>query len=332
MRFPRRSIPPVSGLIAFEATARRLSFSHAAADLALSQGAVSKRVRQLEDQLGVALLTRGGHKISLTRAGQGYLPKVQDILAQIDRTSRELLSTAGGEQVLSVGTAPAFAIGWLLPRLAEFNRTWPDLRIDLLDIDTGSDFDLAIDANGGTPMDLTIRCVAPGSASPNERVLFSETFVACVGRQATAGRSDTELLASLPLLRQAGAPELRECLGADESDMATAMEGVVDHCGILISTAMHGHGIALAPNLLVQDDLRNGRLRQIGKPRSVGSYVMAISARALGSPEAQGFYDWVVATAPRSPSLRTVNGAEKCAEPPPGRPEPVRRDKLPAYR
>lgn len=328
MQFPRRSIPPVSGLIAFEATARRLSFSQAAADLALSQGAVSKRVRQLEDQLGVALLTRGGHKISLTRAGQRYLPNVQDILTQIDRTSRELLSTAGSEQVLSVGTDPAFAIGWLLPRLTEFNRTWPDLRIDVLGIDSGSDAGAVIGTNSGRPQDLIIRRTAPGSVAPDETLLFSENLVACIGRQATAGRSDAELLASLPLLRQAGAPEPQESRDADDSDMATPPEAVVDHCGILISTAMHGHGIALAPGLLVQDDLRNGRLRQIGKRRSAGSYVVSIGTCALGIPEAKVFHDWVVATALRAPSLRTVNGAKNFVRPPAGRPNPVHHDDL----
>ncbi len=327
MRLPRRSIPPITGLIAFEATARRLSFSRAAVDLALSQGAVSKRVRQLEDQLGITLLTRGGHQISLTQAGQRYLPEVQNILAQIDRTTRELQSNAGREQVLTVGTDPAFAIGWLLPRLADFNRTWPDVRIDVLGTEYDANTESANGLYSARDLDLTIRRAASGSAAVAETPLFPETLIACVGQQATSGQSDAELFESLPLLRHTATPELHDPSDADDADNSPSMKVVVDHCGVLISTAVHGHGIALVPSLLVRDDLRNGNLRQIGKCRNAGGYVVSIGTCANGIAEARGFYNWLVKTARRYRKLSAIKVPENNAWPP-GRPKLAHCDDL----
>ena len=102
MHLPRRSIPQISGLIAFEATARHLSFSRAAEELSLSQGAVTKRVRKLENQLNVVLMSRGGHQAQLTRFGRIFLPQVQSILAQIDRTTRDLLAEASQHRTVTV--------------------------------------------------------------------------------------------------------------------------------------------------------------------------------------------------------------------------------------
>ena len=318
MRLPRRSIPSVSGLIAFEATARRLSFSGAAADLALSQGAVSKRVRQLEDQLGISLLNRGGHQISLSDAGKQFLPKVQDILAQIDRTTRELLAGAAGEQVLAVGADPAFAIGWLIPSLAQFNRSWPDLRIDVLSIDSSTASERSFD--------LIIRRTGPeGTTAAEEIPLFSETVVACVGREATRGQSDATLLETLPLLRHTTTGEPQD-LGT-EDDTRPETGPIVDHCGVLLSAAVHGHGIALVPGLLVQDDLHNGRLRQIGKRRAAGRYVVSICNEARGTPEAREFRDWLIEAArrPRKPYRAIETGKIALS---PGRPQLARKGEI----
>lgn len=302
MQLPRRSIPQISGLIAFESTARHLSFSRAAVDLALSQGAVSKRVRQLEDQLGVLLVSRGGHQVQLTRFGRMFLPRVQSILAQIDCTTRDLLQEAGRVRSVTVQADPGFAIGWLLPRLREFARSSPGVQVNVRS--NGPSQPAEADA------DIVVRLARPEAAAGDERLLFHDAMVAVVSRPAGARISDAELLATWPLLRFAGAPECWDRhFSATRRPDGMVPGPVYDHHALLVAAVRGGGGIALLPRLLVQDDLRSGRLRQLGAERPMeDGYLMALNPASQGIAEVERFGDWLSRAATGVAELRRVSG------------------------
>jgi len=125
-----RSHLPLNALRAFEASARHLSFTRAAIELCVTQAAVSHQVKSLEAQLNVTLFKRLPRGLMLTREGETLLPVLRE---SFDRIAHTLGQFEGGHyrEVLSVGAVGTFAVGWLLPRLADFQRRYPfiDLRL-----------------------------------------------------------------------------------------------------------------------------------------------------------------------------------------------------------
>jgi len=118
----------LDGLRAFEAVARRLSFSAAAEELFLTQSAVSRQIKSLEDELGASLFNRGTRRVELTAAGLALLQSVEPALERIDRTVRHL-RVASGRRHVNVSTFASFATLWLMPRLVGFQQRHPDIDI-----------------------------------------------------------------------------------------------------------------------------------------------------------------------------------------------------------
>ncbi|WP_428673570.1 LysR family transcriptional regulator, partial [Roseibium sp.] len=127
----RAFVPPADTLIAFECAARHLSFTRAAEELHLTQGAVSKQVRQLEDRLGVELFRRVRQRIVLTDAGRIYLHDIRSALEQMTAATRQVMSYAGSEDVLNLAVLPTFGTRWLAPRLADFTRRYPHAGLNI---------------------------------------------------------------------------------------------------------------------------------------------------------------------------------------------------------
>lgn len=149
----KRSGLPLSGLRAFEAAARHLSFSLAADELSVTHGAVSQQVRGLEDRIGVNLFVRHNRGVRLTEAGTALLPVLsQSFDAVSDALDGLMLKTA--KHRLTVTTTPYFASRWLLPRLSHWRRRTPDLDVDVL-----PSLDMLDVAHGAA--DVAIRCGLP---------------------------------------------------------------------------------------------------------------------------------------------------------------------------
>ena len=150
---PRR-LPPLNALKAFEAAARHESFTRAAEELCVTQGAVSHQVKALEAELGLKLFNRERQRLVITEAGRAYLVIVRDAFDRIgDGTERLLQRQSGG--ALTVSTSPNFAAKWLVHRLGRFAEAHPeiDLRVSasLHHVDFArEDIDLAIRHGDGT--------------------------------------------------------------------------------------------------------------------------------------------------------------------------------------
>lgn len=122
-------LPPLKALPVFEAVARLNSFTLAAEELAVSQSAVSHRIKQLESYLGEKLFWRRGRTLLLTDDGRQYLDAIGSALLQIERASEQFLGAEEAQLRLSVFSS--FAVRWLVPRLPELQRLHPQLQVSL---------------------------------------------------------------------------------------------------------------------------------------------------------------------------------------------------------
>src|SRR5918998_5790517 len=126
----RNALPPLDLLVGFEAAARHLSFTKAGEELFLTQSAVSRQMKELEDQLGVELFQRRHRALVLTDAGRQFYASAAQVLTTM-RAATDRLRAQVGKKALSVTTTHSFASLWLIPRLAGFTRAHPgvDVRI-----------------------------------------------------------------------------------------------------------------------------------------------------------------------------------------------------------
>ena len=121
-------LPSLNGLLVFEAAARHLSFTRAAAELNVTQTAISHQIRRLEDQLGVRLFVRQNRALALTREAQDYLPSVRTAFEDLRRAT-DRLARPKRDDVLTISTTMTMAAKWLMPRLADFQAAHPGIEV-----------------------------------------------------------------------------------------------------------------------------------------------------------------------------------------------------------
>ncbi|MCW8345373.1 LysR substrate-binding domain-containing protein [Vibrio sp. ZSDZ65] len=122
-------LPPLRAVHCFESVARNLSFSTAAAELSVTQSAVSHQIRLLEDYLGEILFIRQGRKLSLSESGEQYLEEVSPAIASIAKASQRIRE--GEQGTIRLALYSSLAVKWLIPRLSEFKRLYPDIELTL---------------------------------------------------------------------------------------------------------------------------------------------------------------------------------------------------------
>ncbi|EKF17978.1 LysR substrate-binding domain-containing protein [Nitratireductor pacificus] len=293
MELPRRLIPSVSGLIAFEATARHLSFSRAAEDLSLSQGAVSKRVRQLEQLLGVALLARNNHHVHLTEMGRAYLPQVRTLLAQLESSTRALMRNAQGKTVITIAAPVGLAACWLVSRLGVFQNRNPELSVNLVTSEPllekeNETIDCAIVY--GTPQWAGITCTP----------LFEEELVPVASPHFIRTRrpGSPEILHDCTLLHLADQPGLWpgwfEQAGCARTGLTPGPQ--FDQFPLLIMAALHGQGAAIVPRFMIERELAAGDLKMLfDMPlRNRKAYHFVTPARSASEPVVLALRSWII--------------------------------------
>ncbi len=124
-------LPPLPWLRAFEVSARHLSFTAAAHELALSQAAVSKQIKLLEIKLGEPLFPPPAAQFAIDQAGEAFLPKVQDAFERLAAGADEVFSQNRND-VLTIRSAVGFAVNWLAPRLPDFMARNPGIPLRLI--------------------------------------------------------------------------------------------------------------------------------------------------------------------------------------------------------
>ena len=128
MTLQRRYMPDMKTLVTFESAARHGNFTRAGEELSLTQSAVSRQMRDLEEQIGKPLFERVRGRVVTTPAGNAFLKEVNQLLRLAETTMRHVTAGAQGETVVSINALPTFAMRWLLPRIPGFLAQHPGTR------------------------------------------------------------------------------------------------------------------------------------------------------------------------------------------------------------
>ena len=293
----RAAIPSLDLLEGFEAAARHLSFTKAGEELFLTQSAVSRQIKELEDQLGVALFERRHRALVLTEAGQQFYAATAQVLTTMRAATERLRAATGRRRPLSVTTTHSFAALWLIPRLAGFTRTHPGIDVRIT-ADTRVQ-DLERDG-----LDLAIRHGPPSLAGPNAVRLFGErVFPVCSPKllKKTPLREPADLKSHC--LLEYDDPDVRhpwlhwktwlEVAGI--ADLRPAARLSFSGYEQIIPAAVAGHGVALGRTPLVKDLLA---AKQLVAPFTSSAdparaYFAITSASAASRPEVADFVAWL---------------------------------------
>lgn len=258
MARPQR-LPKLGGLQAFEATARLGSVSRAAAELSLTQGAVSRQLLALESQLGVPLFVRSKKRLVLTEAGAGYLDDVRSGLAALGEATDALKSSQGRGGTLRLATLPTFGAKWLVPRLPRFCERHPHIRLDL--ITRLAPFDFSIEQ-----LDGAIHFGGRDWAGAvTEHLAQEEMSVVATPRLASRCRAPADVL-QLPLLqitsRAFSWRAWLSTIGLADAPMAPYLQ--VETFAMGIEAVLTGLCAGILPTFFVAAEIASGSLVTLG--------------------------------------------------------------------
>jgi LysR family glycine cleavage system transcriptional activator len=288
------ALPSLNGLRAFEAAARHLSFTRAAAELNVTQTAISHQIRRLEEQLGIRLFLRRNRALLLTREAESYLPAVRAAFEDLRRAT-ERLRRPEREGLLTVSTTASLAAKWLVTRAAAFQEAHPGIEVRITTSSHLVDFrreevDMAVRYGRGNWPGLRAQWLmaeelfpvcSPSLLNGARPLRQPEDLVHHTLLHATVSREDWQLwltAAGLP-----GSIASRRGLTFDQSFMA-------------IQAAVDGHGIAMGRTRFVEADVAAGRLVvpfDVVLPADAGFYIVAPEDTA-GSPKIALFRDWLI--------------------------------------
>jgi LysR family glycine cleavage system transcriptional activator len=254
-----RRLPSLSGVRSFEAAARHLSFTLAARELYVTQGAVSRGVQALEAELGVALFRRTGRQVALTAAGAAYHAQVAEALGLIAAATRSVRRMDGGG-VLSISVLPTFAMRWLVPRLPRFQLQHPDILVDIATHERLVDFSTE-------PIDFGIRYGLGRWPNTEATLLMPEDVaVFCSPTLLEHGprlRAPADLVAHRLLQHTTRVSAWQHYFAACALPPPdTGASPGFEHFFMIIEAAAAGMGVALLPLFLAEGEVASGRLVQ----------------------------------------------------------------------
>lgn len=275
--------PPLNALRGFEAAARLGSFHQAAAELHLTQSAISQQIRSLETYLEQPLFFRCGRSISLTDAGHDLYSTVQVTLRQLAAGIRRLEQYRKPDQLI-VNTTPAFARHWLLPRLPDFNRLCPDTDVWLF-----TDFDVP-DMTTET-IDIAIRDdISPQAGCAFDILFRDRLYPVCHPKVLDIPASQRVTLH--------GEREMswEHWSAAGGGDVGQSGKGLnFSEPGLLLDAALDGLGIALVSQLLASQKYALGQLVSLaGQSVRGADWACLIHRDSENDPHLRQFYEWVV--------------------------------------
>src|SRR6478735_2335420 len=288
----RPRLPPLNALKAFEAAARHESFTRAAEELCVTQGAVSHQVKALETELAIKLFSRERQRLIITEAGRDYLTVIRDALDRIAAGTERLLQRQNAG-VLTVSTSPDFAAKWLVHRLGHFAEAHSgiDLRVSatLHHVDFArEEVDLAVrHGDGNWPGFDTVQ-------------LRGEQLFAVCSPKLLSGRRRLGNILKFPLIHLDSRADWSHWLRAAGVDEGAVTHGpVLNRASMVIDAAINGQGVALARTTLAAWDLINGRLvRPFPDSLPLSKTYWIICPKATSSvPKIVTFRNWLLSEA-----------------------------------
>ncbi|CAN5391818.1 transcriptional regulator GcvA [soil metagenome] len=294
-------LPSLNGLRAFEAAARHLSFTKAAAEVNVTQTAISHQILRLEEELGIRLFVRQSRALALTPQAAEYLPNIRAAFQDL-RTATDRLLRNGNDRVLTISTLTSLAVKWLLPRLSPFQEQHPEIDVR---ITTSTEL---VDFRSGN-VDAAIRYGRgqwPGLRA--DWLMAEDLFPVCSPKLVTGERAlrQPEDLARVTLLHTATTrDDWRLWLTAAGLPVQIAQSPglTFDLAFMTIQAAIDGLGVAMGHTAYVADDIAKGRLVvpfDITMPSA--GYYFVMPQDKIVTPAIAAFRDWLMETAKARPA------------------------------
>ncbi|WP_435988754.1 transcriptional regulator GcvA [Sulfitobacter sp. SH24] len=312
----QRRFPSLNALRTFEAAARHLSFSMAAEELNVTQAAVSRQIKLLEDDFGTALFNRLTRAVELTDAGRRLFPQVSDAFYQLELASSQVWGNKGSG-VLTVSVLPTFSVKWLMPRLLDFSELHPDIEVHLVNTIAPVNFERA-------EVDLAIRVGSTESQDSNLSQVEIDLLMVRGGEALIYQEllPDEMIAVASPdyLARHGPITNVYDLQHVDLIHMATRQNAWADylfalglkapptqdgpsygHFFLSLQAAIEGRGVALVPEILGKADLRSGLLVQAlpQKVQSAGAYYLIGRKSGWKQKKIRIFREWILDKAHR---------------------------------
>ncbi|MBR0875290.1 transcriptional regulator GcvA [Bradyrhizobium tropiciagri] len=285
-------LPPLNALKAFESAARHLSVKLAAEELCVTPGAVSQMLKTLEVHLGTKLFERVPRGIYLTDAGRDYLPSIRNAFRQIAEASRRV-AASNDVGVLTVSVTPFFASAWLVPRMASFHDSHPEIDLQIVTGNALVDF-------SRSGVDVAVRHGLgryPGLRS--DRVVTVEmvvvaapSLVARLGRPQSPGD-----LSDWPQVHDAERKGWSLWFQGNGIVEARAPRGPsFDDSGLLLKAVLSGQGAGLLPAAMVENEVRAGALIQLLETAHMEefAYYLVCPDNRQTLPKIAAFREWIL--------------------------------------
>lgn len=256
-----RKLPPLNSLKAFEASARHKNFTKAAEELCVTQGAISKQLKTLEDYLGVTLFERKHQKLSLTNEGEIYLASVSNALNIVEQAT-DNISKNNKSDILNINIAPTLSNKWFIPLLDDFKKKYPNINISIEASDCSKDYD-SMDT---MPADIAICMVKAKNWKYviAEKIMDEELLPVCAPHLQVSpyNLNDVhDLLAHNLLQHTKRAGMWEEYLhGIGFGNVPIKHSIAFGHFYMLIQAAIDGMGIALIPKIFIEEELKQNKL------------------------------------------------------------------------
>ena len=288
----RRIIPSTMALQCFESAARHESFSKAARELSLSQGAVSRQIRILEEFLENKLFDRKRQRVELTNVGQIYLGEITYILQSLEISTLKIKSVAKLSGSLNVGCYPTLAARWLLPHILNYSSIRPELKLNSVTYQDNSEFDKKIIdigiVQGNTPF-----------SGFNADWLMEEKMLAVVSpsllkKPLKSARSLLEYRLVYHVTRPLSWKIWFQTLGIEDVSFPTGL--AFPQYDMVIEAALAGFGISLLPSVLIQKELEKNKLilahSHVSSTES--AYYLLTPKEKLNIPKINLFREWLL--------------------------------------
>jgi LysR family transcriptional regulator, glycine cleavage system transcriptional activator len=291
----RGELPSIDGLAAFVAAAEHGSFTRAANQLNLSQGAISRQVRELEIRLNVRLFERIRQRIVLTDAGRLYLSQVKKALDNLAEAARSV-ALLSNSTILNLVALPTFAGNWLVPRLTSFQKQNPAITIHITTRQLPIDY-------ATEPFDAAVFHGAPHWPGTIAYHLMDEDLVAVaspkLGIRRTIKTADD--LAKYSLLHSMGnRTRWSQWMNTAGFELREPLHGhTYQNYTMVAQAAAAGLGVGLLPRYLVEDDVARKRLEIVASefPTLITSYYLILPETRASSVAIQAFAKWLIAEA-----------------------------------
>jgi DNA-binding transcriptional LysR family regulator len=299
MHRKRFDLPPLDLVQGFEAAARTLSFTRAAEELCVTQSAVSRQIRALEDSLGVALFERRPRSLALTEEGRALYRTANEVLERLQETTGRLRAS-GSVPHLTVSTTGGFASLWLIPRLRTFTALHPDVDVRI----SASYKTVDLERSG---VDVAVRYCKPEEAPDGAIRLFGEElFPVCSPTLLTQGVHPLRALQDLTHHSLLHIDHARDHMDWDTWLAAQGHAGLRPAASIrfdtyeqMIQAAVGGQGVAMGIGRLVHPLVASGQLVAPFGESKIGAraYFILRSAYTGQRPQVRAFVDWLIGEA-----------------------------------